>query len=68
MSRLMARTMELLASTNKTTPEICMGAKVSPAWLNTIKYGMGKRGRIRSPAVDKVERLYEYLSGKKLDV
>lgn len=68
MSKLWTRTRELLARTDKSPAEICMGAKVTLSWLMTIKYGMGNRGAVKFPAVDKVERLYEFLSGKTLDV
>jgi len=67
-SKLWNRTLELLEQTDKTIPEICVGAHVNHSWLMSIKYGLGKRGHIRNPSVDKVERLYEFLSGKQLDI
>lgn len=67
MSRLLNKTRELLQDTDKTMTEICIGTGLSYPWLQTVKYGKGKKGPV-VPSVDKVERLYEFLSGKKLDV
>nr|AYD82568.1 hypothetical protein ART_00099 [Achromobacter phage vB_Ade_ART] len=68
MSRLWNKTKELLETTDKTMAEICVGTGLTYAWLQTVKYGKGRRGGPVVPSVEKAERLYEFLSGKKLDV
>lgn len=67
MSRLWNKTKELLDSTDKTMVEICVGTGLTYAWLQTVKYGKGKKGPV-VPSVEKAEKLYEFLSGKQLDV
>lgn len=64
MSKLLARTRELLA--DKSTEDlhrIATATGLTYGWLNQVKYKPDV-----SPAVDKIEHLYEYLSGKKLEV
>ncbi len=64
MSKLLARTRELLAQ--KTTEEMFELAKATNlpySWLQSVRY----KPEV-NPAVDRVEKLYEYLSGNKLEV
>ena len=68
MSKLWDKTQKLLMETDHTIPEICVGADVTISWVQSVKYGIGRRGSVRFPSVDKVERLYEFLSGKTLEV
>lgn len=67
MSRLWTKTKELLETTDKTLPEICLGTGLTYGWLMSIKYGKGRKGPV-VPSVEKAEKLYEFLSGKQLDV
>lgn len=67
MSRLWDKTLQLLEASDKTFVQICHDTGLSYGWLTNARYGKGKRGKM-IPSVDKAETLYEYLSGKKLDV
>lgn len=67
MSRLLEKTKELLASTDKNMAQICVDTGLTLGWLQTVKYGKGSKGPIM-PTVDKIEKLYVYLSGKQLDL
>jgi hypothetical protein len=67
MSRLWEKTQELLRTTEKSMPQICIDTGLSYGWLMSAKYGKGKRGPV-IPSVEKAEKLYEYLSGKQLEV
>jgi hypothetical protein len=64
-SKLLNKVMWLLDTTDKRPSEIAVGAQVGYPWLMALK---GRHGTTKYPAVDKVERLYEYLSGKKLEI
>lgn len=65
MSKLLTKTKELLKYTEKPAARICEEAQVSYPWLMALK---GNHNGTKYPAVDKIERLYECLSGKKLEV
>ncbi|UBM07985.1 GIY-YIG nuclease family protein [Cupriavidus metallidurans] len=65
MSRLLSKTIELLATTDKPLTEICREADVTYPWLTALK---GSHNGTKFPAVDKIERLYEFLSGTSLDL
>lgn len=64
-SKLMDRTLELLVHTDKRLTDICREADVSYPWLTAFK---GGHNGTKYPAVDKIERLYECLAGKELEV
>lgn len=64
MSKLLARTRELLADRSaEELHEIAKATGLTYGWLNQVKYKPDI-----SPAVDKIEKLYEHLSGQKLEV
>lgn len=67
MSKLWVRTQELLQTTNIPMAKICVDTGLTLGWLMNVRYGRGKKPP-SIPSVDKAERLYEYLSGKQLDV
>lgn len=58
---LMERTRHLLGQCDKTLPQIAEDTKISFYWLRKFK-----SGSIVDPSVNKVQRLYEYLTGDKL--
>lgn len=63
MSRLLDRTRELLEQ--KTTQEmvaISVETGLPFAWIRDVRY------KDTVPAVDRIEQLYEHLSGHKLEV
>lgn len=60
---LYARTLELLHSCGKTLPLIYKETDIPFYWLRKFS-----SGTIPDPSVNRVQRLYEYLSGKKLEV
>ncbi len=63
MSRLLTRTRELLAQkTHNEMMEIAQATSLPYSWLMAVRY------KPITPAVDRVEKLYEYLSGNKLEV
>jgi hypothetical protein len=64
-SKLLNKVMDLLDNTDKKPSEIAVGAQVGYPWLMALK---GRHGTTKFPSVDKVERLYEYLSGRKLEI
>lgn len=64
MSRLLARTRELLAQkTTNEMVEVAQATGLPYTWIHSVRYKEGV-----NPAVDRVEKLYEYLSGNKLEV
>jgi len=63
--KLLDKTMDLLYKTNKGAAQICREADVGYPWLMALK---GGHNGTKFPAVDKIERLYECLSGSKLNV
>jgi hypothetical protein len=62
-SKLLDTTMRLLLTTEKSAAQICREADVGYPWLMALK---GGHNGTKFPAVDKIERLYECLSGKEL--
>lgn len=60
---LMQRTIELLDNPpeGKSLPEIATDLHISYYWLRKFK-----SGEIKDPSVNKVQVLYEYLTGKPL--
>jgi len=63
MSKLLERTRELLKE--KSTDEmaqIAVAIDVPYTWIHSVRYKEGV------PAVDRIEKLYEHLSGHKLEV
>jgi hypothetical protein len=65
MCKLLNKTKELLWTTEKSASQICREADVSYPWLMALK---GGHNGTKFPAVDKIERLYECLSGKNLEL
>lgn len=59
----MRATLRLLDETDKSLPDIANAVGVSFYWLRKFK-----SGEISNPSVNRVERLYNYLSGKHFDV
>lgn len=58
---LLARTRELLQSTQQSYLAIYQATNLNPNWLSAL---VSKR--MTNPSVNKVQALYEYLSGNKL--
>lgn len=58
---LLERTRAMLAQTEHTYLEIHARTGLRPNWLSALACG-----RLREPSVNKVQRLYEYLSGQQL--
>lgn len=58
---LLAHTRELLRKTQRPYLDIYSDTGLSPNWLSQMLHG-----RIKEPSVNKVQKLYEYLSGKSL--
>lgn len=67
MSKLWIKTRELLIATNIPIAKISVDTGLTLGWLMNARYGRGKKGP-PVPSVDKAERLYEYLSGKTLEL
>ena len=63
MKSLYEKTLELLNETEVPVRTISEESGIPYDWLIGIKYD-----RIRNPSVNRVQELYEYLSGKKLPV
>lgn len=63
MCKLLKRTRELLEQqTGDDLIKIAMATGLPYAWLRSVRYTQV------IPAVDRVEKLYEHLSGNKLEV
>jgi hypothetical protein len=60
---LLERTQELLKESGKTSLDIFRDTNIPYYWLNQFR-----DGRSRDPSVNRVQALYEYLSGTKLEV
>lgn len=58
---LKAYTLELLGSAPFTDKEVATALETSVTWVR-----MFKAGEIKSPNVDLIQRLYEFLTGKPL--
>lgn len=64
MSKLLARTQELLADKSTTDMyKISLATGLSFGWISQVRYKPHM-----NPSVDKVEKLYEHLSGHPLEV
>lgn len=53
----------LLEQTKKTNLEIYAATGLQPGWLDTVR-----KGTTRNPSVNRIQFLYEHLSGKKLEL
>lgn len=62
-SSLLDRTRKLLQDTELTYLKIYSDTKIPPHWLSDVA-----SGKTTNPSVNRVQRLYEYLSGKELGV
>lgn len=60
---LLARTRHLLRTTEYTYLQIYEATDLSPNWLSLIA-----TNRITSPNVNSVQKLYEFLAGRQLQV
>ncbi len=60
---LLARTRELLLSCEQSYLTIYMSTGLKPNWLSKLA-----RGRLPDPSVNKVQKLYEHLTAKPLEV
>ncbi len=58
---LVKKTRELLHADTRSLPEIYTASGISFYWLRRFK-----SGNMRNPPADRVQHLYEFLSGKKL--
>lgn len=65
MSKLLRRTRELLIQSDERLEDIATNTGLKFSWLVAMR---GNYHPQRCPTVDKVEALYEYLSGKELGV
>lgn len=65
MCSLKTRTLSLLQSRNRDNDyrNIAALTGLKPTWVASFA-----QGRIKEPSVDKVETLYQHLSGKQLDL
>ena len=63
MSTLYAKTMELLEASDLSLREISDRADLPYDWLTAIKYD-----RIKNPSVNRIQQLYEFLTGNNLSV
>lgn len=60
---LLARTRELLQETTTPYLDIYKATGLSPFWLSGLA-----TGKVRDPSVNRVQQLYEFLSGRPLSV
>lgn len=58
---LMTATLKLLKERDKSLPEISEATGIKFYWLRKFHYG-----EIADPSVNRVQKLYEYLSGRRL--
>lgn len=61
MSTLNARTLELLKADPRPLTQLSIESKIPYHWLSSYRYG-----KAASPSVDRVQALYEFLTGKSL--
>jgi hypothetical protein len=59
----MSRTLELLLNDSRSIPQISMDSRIPFHWVRQFAQGV-----IRNPSVNRVQALYEFLTGTKLDV
>ena len=62
-STLLKRTRTLLRHTTQTHADISEATGIPIAWINQFSVS-----RSQNPGVARVQRLYEYLSGKRLEL
>ncbi|AUR88752.1 DNA-binding domain protein [Vibrio phage 2.117.O._10N.261.45.E9] len=60
---LLARTQELLLADKRSSYELATQCGLPYNWINDLA-----KGRVKNPNVNRVQYLYEQLSGKKLEV
>ena len=58
---LLSATRELLTNTDARYLDIYKDTGLTPTWLSLVA-----NNKLRDPSVNKIQTLYEYLSGKKL--
>lgn len=58
---LVTNTRRLLQGTDASYLDIYNATKLSPSWLSLFA-----QGKVRDPSVNKVQKLYEHLSGRPL--
>ena len=63
MSTLYEQTLELLVASELTIQDIATQSGLPYDWLVSIRYD-----RVKNPSVNRVQILYEFLSGKPLTV
>lgn len=63
MESLFDRTCSLLRATDKSLPEVASGTGLPVSWLKKLKYD-----KIDDPSVNRIQRLYEFLSGSQIKV
>ncbi len=63
MDTLYNKTLTLLDQCDTPIQEVAEQSGLPYDWLVSVKYR-----RIQAPSVDRVQKLYEYLAGKKLPV
>jgi len=61
-SKLLSETILLMDSTNESVASICKAINVSTRWYQKVK-----AGKFKDPSVNKIERLYNYLSRQRRD-
>ena len=60
---LLKRVRELLQDTSMTNLELYSATGLQPGWIDTVR-----RGTIKNPSVNRVQKLYEFLADQKLAV
>ena len=61
MSRLVARTRELMLASPLSTAELSIQAGLPYHWLHGLRYK-----QISNPSIDRVEKLYQFLTGQQV--
>lgn len=61
--RLLKRTIELLGSCGKSVDQVAKETGLPFYWVQSVRYNKGI-----DPAVSRIVKLYEYLSGKQLEI
>lgn len=60
---LLAKTRELLKTTPNSYLDIYKSTGLTPFWLTGVS-----TGKVLNPSVNRIQQLYEFLAGKKLDL
>lgn len=58
---LLTATIEAVRSSNKTPVQLCRETGLHPSWILGLL-----NGRFRNPSVNRVQYLYEYVTGRQL--